>query len=113
MRKVTTPAKVCNECGHILIHEKYDEFCDRCKEKVTRKYPLKITVFFEDSSSDTYTPRFCSWGCLFDWLQNMTLNKKMINFLNIDHLGGSAFTFEEEYNKFFEAIRGLQDLRTR
>lgn len=107
MRKVTTPAKVCNECGHILIHEKYDEFCDCCMEKVTREYPLRITVFWKNHSSDTADQKFCSWKCLFEWLQNTTLNKKMISFMNIDHLGGSAFTFKEEYDEFFEAIHSL------
>ena len=93
MRKVVVPAKVCGECGSVLINEKYEDFCDHCKEKITREYPLRITVFFEGHKTDTQDYQFCSWICLFDWLKNMTLNKKMINFLNIDHLGGSAFTF--------------------
>ena len=113
MRKVTTPAKVCKECGHILIHEKYDDFCDHCKEKVTREYPLRITVFFEGRSVDTTDPKFCSWKCLLSWLKEFPLNKKMVSFVNIDHLGGSAFSFEEEYDKFFEAIRCLESTAKR
>jgi len=67
-------------------------------------HPLRITVFFECGSMDTQDYRFCSWYCLFDWLKNIPLNKKAINFLNIDHIGGMEFSFEEEYDAFFEAI---------
>ena len=108
MRKITTPAKICKECGHILIREKYEVFCDQCKGKVTREYPLRITVFWVDyKPGEAQDVQLCSWKCLFEWLQEFPLNKKRVSFVNIDHLGGSDRSFEEEYEEFFKAIRIL------
>ena len=107
MRKVTTPAKVCNECGHILIHEKYDEFCDHCKEKIPDEQGrLQITVFWENRD-DASSYKFCSWDCVFDWLKNIPVNKKMISFITLPYISGSKTTFIEEYDAFFEAIQRL------
>ena len=109
MRKVTTPATVCKDCGSILKHEECEYFCDLCKLKIVREYPLRISVFWEDyepGGSDTI--EFCSWKCLFKWLDAFPLNKKLVHFINIDDLGGSEFNFIEEYNAFMDALRGLQ-----
>ena len=104
MRKVTKPSKVCIECGSTLIHEEYDNFCDHCKEKISdEQYDLQITVFWE-KRDDASHYEFCCWTCVFDWLKNIPVNKKMINFITLPYLSGSKTTFTEEYNEFFKAL---------
>lgn len=104
MRKVTKPAKICGECGSTLISEAYDNFCDYCKEKISEEqYDLQITVFWEEGS-DAQHYEFCSWTCVFDWLQNMSLNKKRISFITLPYISGSKSSFPEEHDAFFRAV---------
>lgn len=104
MRKVTTPAKVCSECGSTLIHEKYDEFCDHCKEKTDPDYYLDSTIFGDDG--DTRHHKFCSWVCYVEWLRNPPFNKKTVNFITLPFLGGSSKNFEEELTLFLQSLQG-------
>lgn len=106
MRKVTTPNKICGDCGSILIHEKYENFCDHCQDKITED-PLQLTVFWENSNTDADSYEFCSWLCVLDWLKNTTLNKKMMTFISLPYLGGGGKDFIEEYGEFWAAMETL------
>ena len=106
MRKITTPQKVCNDCGSVLIPEQYEDFCDFCQEKIT-KNPLDLTVFWESYDSDTQHYEFCSWRCTIGWLKNNTLNKKKMSFISLPDLGGCDVEFIEEYQSFFDAFASI------
>lgn len=104
MNRVTTPAKVCHECGHTLIAEKYDTFCDKCKDKILDDINIhRVMVFWEsDDNADTY--EMCSWDCVMEWLREMKLNKGKISFIALPYISGSAHGFEWDYESFMRAI---------
>ena len=103
MHKTIDPGKVCEHCGSTLIHPKEAWFCDHCQEKIDDTQYLDSTVFWQNDS-DTNRQEFCSWSCFMDWIRNLTLNKKMINFITLPYLGGSAKDFEEEYDTFIQSL---------
>ena len=104
MRKVTVSAKVCPECGSVLIPEQDEAFCDYCKEKIPNGKDYRLTVFWEGSETSADDFEFCSWVCVFKWLKETTLNKKTIHFMNLPYISNSNNnSFEDEYNDFFKA----------
>lgn len=68
MRRQVEPDKICDKCSTILVHGKEEIFCDVCKEKLERKYPLRITIFFK---KDIPTDKIdcCSWKCVAKYLK--------------------------------------------
>ena len=90
MHKITKPATVCEHCGSIKKPEEYDSFCDFCKNKLNPDYDktTQITIFFKDShgaEGHSYHYEFCSIKCLREFLQKLTLNKKLIEFFALPH----------------------------
>lgn len=107
MRKVVKPAKICEHCGATLIRSVEARFCDVCKEKVPDDFHMDTTVFWAHREG-TQRNEFCSWTCFFEWITNFPYNKKMVSFVSLPHLGGSDKDFDEEWNIFTTAIRGLE-----
>lgn len=105
MRKVTKPAKVCDKCGSQLTPEKYDEFCDYCKEKITKEIHLQITTFFK-GHDNTRNDEFCSWKCVFAWLKNLPYNKERIQFIALPYINSMVKRdFGKDYDAFIDAMK--------
>jgi len=104
MRKVTKPAKVCDKCGSRLTPEEYDEFCDHCKEKISKEVHLEVTTHFNgDEWRHDY---FCSWKCVFAWLKNLPYDKERIQFMNLPYINSMLKrNFGKDYNAFIDAMK--------
>jgi hypothetical protein len=70
----------CSKCGagkKRIEDEVYG--CDKCKKEISSPHDehrtyLKVTVFYgEDKESANL--HFCSWGCVFDWMQKIQKTK--------------------------------------
>ena len=91
MRKITKSAIVCEYCGLTKKPEEYDSFCDFCKNKLDPDFDkdTRITIFFKDKPSGieghSYHYEFCSIKCLREFLQKLSLNKKMIEFFALPY----------------------------
>ena len=106
MNRMTTPAKVCPDCGSVLIAEKYDTFCDKCKDKIIDGDGMHRVVVFWKSGDNADTYEMCSWDCVIEWLREMKLNKRKISFITLPYISGSAHGFEWDYESFMRAISG-------
>lgn len=107
MRKVTKPAKVCNKCGSQLTTEEYDEFCDYCKDKISKEIHLEISTCFEGDNNWRHDC-FCSWKCVFTWLKNFPYEKERIQFMNLPHINSMMKRdFGKDYNAFLDAIKEM------
>ena len=106
MRKVTKPAKVCDKCGSQLIPEETEEFCDYCKEKISKEFHLEITTHFTgDNWKDDY---FCSWKCVFAWLKNFPYNKERVEFITLPYINSLLNrNFKKQYKTFMDAIKEI------
>jgi hypothetical protein len=107
MRKVTKPAKVCKKCGSVLKHEEDEAFCDYCKEKIPEDVHLDTTSFFKGDHDLNRTTRneFCSWNCVFQFLNEFPYNKKRVEFVTLPSINSMAIDFEKDFSLFVEAIK--------
>ena len=84
MRKVTTPAVICDKCGSMLKSEEYDVFCEHCKMKVIGD-AFEISIFWKDGEC-TDQLDFCSLRHAMEWLSKFPLNKKEVDFITLPYI---------------------------
>jgi hypothetical protein len=104
MRKVTTPAKVCEDCGSRLTAEKYESFCDHCGAKIDLVEQVHTTVFYKASATRPMDREFCSWKCFIEWIVDLPFNVRRVEFISLPILGGSDRSFSASHKLFVNAI---------
>ena len=85
MRKIVKNAVNCEHCGSQLKNSEEDFFCDECKLKITRDYPIQITVAFEGGDNHNRI-EVCSVVCARSWIKRFPLNKELVWYVNLDSL---------------------------
>jgi hypothetical protein len=70
----------CSKCGAgkvVVENEVYG--CDKCKKEICSPYDehrtyLEVTVFYAAEREAEHL-HFCSWGCVFNWMQKIQKTK--------------------------------------
>lgn len=106
MRKKVKSDKICPTCGTVLKHGDEDVFCDVSKERLTAKYPLEITVFWKDTSTNASRVECCSWKCVKEFLYNFPWNKKRVQFINLPYIADyTTGNFSGELKAYFNSFQ--------
>ncbi len=91
MRKITQPAKICEDCGSVLKSEQYDFFCDNCKTKIpSDKYvsgeSYTTSILWKNGSCTNGDQDFCSLKCVREWLLNFPYNKNEVVSITLPYI---------------------------
>lgn len=116
MRKIVKEAEYCPTCKQMTLSPEDDYFCDNCKKRIRRKYPLTLTVYMRIELTRTCEPEddnpsheFCSWKCVREFLSNLPYEKEKVWFINLPDISEQKKKgFDAEYKRFLKEFLGFE-----